>query len=104
MGSAWGGSWGERRRGPPIQIVISLNYCNKFCILKSTAQNETTRRALWSAIRSRSQPKGVDKLVAILSDMSARLAKLDWYERVAVATRARHPRVRRGAPEGRLKV
>jgi hypothetical protein len=89
MGSAWGGSWGERRRGPPIQIVISLNYCNKFCILKSTAQNETTRRALWSAIRSRSQPKGVDKLVAILSDMSARLAKLDWYERVALSRRER---------------
>jgi hypothetical protein len=79
MGSAWGGSWGERRRGPLIQTVISLDYCNKFCILKSTAQNETTRRALWSVIRSRSQPtKRVDKLVAILSGMSARLAKVDW--------------------------
>ena len=85
MGSVWGGSWGERRRGPLIQTVISLNYCNKFCILKSTAQNETTRRALWSA----SQPKRVDKLVAILSDMSARLAKLDWYERVALSRRER---------------
>jgi len=35
------------------------------------------------------QPKRVDKLVAILSDMSARLAKLDWYERVALSRRER---------------
>src|SRR5215831_19796229 len=48
MGSAWGGSWGEQWRGPLIQTMINLNYCNKFCILKSTVQNETTRRALWS--------------------------------------------------------
>jgi hypothetical protein len=32
---------------------------------------------------------GADKLVAILSDMSARLAKLDWYERVALSRRKR---------------
>ena len=31
----------------------------------------------------------MDKLVAILSDMSARLAKLDWYERVALSRRER---------------
>jgi hypothetical protein len=28
--------------------MTNLNCCNKFCILKSAAQNETTRRALWS--------------------------------------------------------
>jgi hypothetical protein len=77
MAPVWGGSWGERRRGPLIQTVISLDYCNKFCILKHTAQNETTRRALWSVKRFGSHPKRVDKLLAILSDMSARLAKLD---------------------------
>jgi len=32
---------------------------------------------------------GADKLVAILSDISARLAKLDWYERVALSRRKR---------------
>jgi hypothetical protein len=32
---------------------------------------------------------GADKLVAILSDMSARLATLDWYERVALSRRKR---------------
>jgi hypothetical protein len=32
---------------------------------------------------------GADKLVAVLSDMSARLAKLDWYERVALSRRKR---------------
>ena len=32
---------------------------------------------------------GADKLVAILSDMSAQLAKLDWYERVALSRRKR---------------
>jgi hypothetical protein len=31
----------------------------------------------------------VGKLVAILSDTSARLAKLDWYERVALLRRKR---------------
>jgi hypothetical protein len=31
----------------------------------------------------------VGKLVAILSDMSARLAKLDWYERAALLRRKR---------------
>ena len=88
-GSTWGGSWGERRRGTLIQTVISLDYCNKFCILKSAVQNETTRRALWSVIRSGSQPKSVDKLVAMQSDMSARLAKLNWYERIALLRRKR---------------
>src|SRR5215471_9267412 len=48
MGSAGGGSWGEQWRGPLIQTMTNLNCCNKFCILKSTVQNETTRRALWS--------------------------------------------------------
>src|SRR5262252_2211468 len=46
MGSTRGGSWGERRRGPLIQTDITLNHCNKSCILKSTTQNETTRRSL----------------------------------------------------------
>lgn len=32
---------------------------------------------------------GADKLVAVLSDISARLAKLDWYERVALSRRNR---------------
>jgi len=32
---------------------------------------------------------GVEKLVAVLSDLSARLAKLDWYERVALSRRKR---------------
>ena len=32
---------------------------------------------------------GADKLVAVLSDMSVRLAKLDWYERVALSRRKR---------------
>jgi hypothetical protein len=32
---------------------------------------------------------GADKLVAVLSDISARLAKLDWYERVALSRRKR---------------
>ena len=32
---------------------------------------------------------GADKLVAVLSDMSARLAKFDWYERVALSRRKR---------------
>ncbi|HMA74470.1 MAG TPA: hypothetical protein VKP67_23715 [Xanthobacteraceae bacterium] len=32
---------------------------------------------------------GADKLVAVLSDMSGRLAKLDWYERVALSRRKR---------------
>ena len=42
---------GERRCEPLIQTVINLDHCNKFCILKSIEQNETTRRALWSEIR-----------------------------------------------------
>jgi hypothetical protein len=83
MASAWGGSWGERRRGPLIQTVINLDHCNKFCILKSMAQNETTRRALWSVIRSGSGQ------AHCLSDMSAWLAKLDWYEGVALSRRKR---------------
>jgi hypothetical protein len=33
--------------------------------------------------------QGAGKLVAILSDVSARLAKLDWYERVALSRRKR---------------
>ena len=32
---------------------------------------------------------GADKLVAVLSDIGARLAKLDWYERVALSRRKR---------------
>src|SRR5215831_11489541 len=32
---------------------------------------------------------GADKLVAVLSDMSARLAKLDRYERIALSRRKR---------------
>src|SRR5262252_4340673 len=48
MGVRVGSSWGEQWRGPLIQTMINLYYCNKFCILKYTVQNETTRRALWS--------------------------------------------------------
>jgi hypothetical protein len=36
-----------------------------------------------------SDDPGADKLVAVLSDMSTRLAKLDWYERVALSRRKR---------------
>src|SRR5260370_34353875 len=47
MRAARGGSWGgELRHGPLIQTKIKLDHCNKFCILKSAKQNETTRRAL----------------------------------------------------------
>ena len=34
-------------------------------------------------------PRDADKRVATLSDSSARLAKLDWYERVALSRRKR---------------
>jgi hypothetical protein len=41
---------------------------------------------------------GADKRVAILSNISARLAKLDWHERVALSRRKRAIRVRLGSP------
>ena len=44
-GAYMGGLMGEQRRRPPVQTMTILNCCNKFCILKSVAQNETTRRA-----------------------------------------------------------
>jgi hypothetical protein len=42
-----------------------------------------------SAVPGETSDPGTDKRVATLSDISARLAKLDWYERVALSRRKR---------------
>jgi len=48
-----------------------------------------TRLTERTAMPSQASDPGADKLVAILSDISAQLARLDWYERVALSRRKR---------------
>ena len=47
---------------------------------------------LTGRIAMRAEDRGANKLVAILSDIGVRLAKLDWYERVALSRRKREIR------------